>query len=79
MKAKIYTFETCPYCIKAKQLLNDNNISFEEVVITRDELGELSKETGQKTVPQVFLNDTLIGGCDDLQKLIESNEISNYE
>lgn len=72
----IYTFETCPYCIRAKRLLSKNNIEFEEIDITVDEnkLNELEKKTGVDTVPQIFVDGKFIGGCDDLFELYKSGE-----
>ena len=72
----IYTFETCPYCIRAKRLLSKNNIEFKEIDITNDEdkLNELEKQTGVDTVPQIFVNGNFIGGCDDLYELYRNKE-----
>lgn len=72
----IYTFETCPYCIRAKRLLSRNNIEFEEINITNDEdkLNELEKKTGIGTVPQIFVDGNFIGGCDDLYELYRNKE-----
>lgn len=64
----IYTFETCPYCIKAKRLLNDESIGFTEIEISnqKERLSELKKKTNCSTVPQIFVDDKFIGGCDDV-------------
>lgn len=72
----IYTFETCPYCIRAKSLLSRNNIEFQEVDITNDEdkLNDLEKKTGVGTVPQIFVDGNFIGGCDDLYELYRNKE-----
>ncbi len=72
----IYTFETCPYCIRAKRLLTKNNIEFEEIDITNDDnkLNELEKKTGVDTVPQIFVDGNFIGGCDDLYELYRNKE-----
>ncbi|SCG81675.1 Glutaredoxin-3 Grx3 [Proteiniborus sp. DW1] len=72
----IYTFETCPYCIRAKRLLSRNNIEFQEVDITNDEdkLNDLEKKTGVGTVPQIFVDGNFIGGCDDLYELYRNKE-----
>jgi glutaredoxin 3 len=71
-KALIYTTNTCPYCTKAKILLQQKNISYSEINITnnqelRDQMIKISG--GRKTVPQIFINDQHIGGCDDLYAL----------
>lgn len=72
----IYTFETCPYCIRAKRLLTKNNIEFKEIDITNDDnkLNELEKKTGVDTVPQIFVDGNFIGGCDDLYELYRNKE-----
>ena len=70
-KVVVYTFETCPFCIKAKRLLNNKGVEFKEVDITNDsnKLKELKSITNSGTVPQVFVDDNFIGGCDDIVAL----------
>lgn len=67
----IYTKEFCPYCIKAKALLNQKNCLFTEIRIDLNpELrDEMISKSGRKTVPQLFINGQAIGGCDDLHAL----------
>ena len=67
----IYSTEYCPYCIKAKELLNRKNIPFTEIrVDLQPELREeMITKSGRKTVPQIFINGQPIGGCDDLYAL----------
>ncbi|AHX03287.1 glutaredoxin 3 [Ehrlichia chaffeensis str. Heartland] len=75
---KIYTKDFCPYCTKAKALFNKKNIPFEEIDITgNNSLLEqmIQQSNGMKTVPQIFINDQHIGGCDDLYKLYESGKL----
>jgi glutaredoxin 3 len=77
-KVLIYTKPTCPYCIKAKQLLNTKGVNFTEICIIthpekRDEMIEKSK---RNTVPQIFINDQSIGGCDDLHILEQNGELN---
>lgn len=76
---KIYTFKTCPYCIKAKKLLEDEGIDYSEIDITdkRDKLKELALETNCSTVPQIFVDNRFIGGCDDLVALYEKGDLNN--
>lgn len=74
----IYTKSYCPYCVKAKQLLKNKNINFTEIDITNSEsLMEemLLKASGRKTVPQIFINDFHVGGCDDLYALNDKGEL----
>lgn len=71
----LYTFTRCPYCIKAKRLLNAENIVFQEIVVTDEELKALAKRTKMATVPQIFVGDKLIGGFDDLYKLYQNSQL----
>jgi len=68
-KIEIYTKMTCPYCFRAKALLQNKGLQFEEIAV--DFGGERKHEMvqrsgGRTTVPQVFINGRHIGGCDDL-------------
>lgn len=68
----IYTKDYCPYCVKAKTLLKRKSKDFREVDITRDEALQkemVEKSGGRKTVPQIFIGSTHVGGCDDLYAL----------
>lgn len=71
----IYTWPFCPYCIKAKKMLDKKNKEYTEINIYGDsnKLSELKETTGLSTVPQIFVGDQCIGGCDDLEKLINTN------
>ena len=69
---KMYTTQFCPYCVRAKQILKAKGVdAIDEVRV--DELpGERAKMmelTGRRTVPQIFIGDTHVGGCDDLMAL----------
>jgi len=71
-KIEIYTTDYCPYCKKAKALLSQLGMDFQEIDISGDEdeaIEKLKVRTGMSTVPQIFINDTFIGGCDDLFQL----------
>ena len=69
----IYTKDYCPYCVKAKGLLTRKGYSdFKEIDITHDETLQqemLAKSNGKRTVPQIFIGGTHVGGCDDLYAL----------
>ena len=71
-KVKIYTTGTCPYCIAAKQLLAKrgvtelNEIRVDQVAGEREKMMQI---TNRRTVPQIFIGDTHVGGCDDLVAL----------
>ena len=69
---KMYTTAVCPYCIRAKQLLTAKGVAhIEEVRIDTDPeaRAHMMQITGRRTVPQIFIGDTHVGGCDDLMAL----------
>jgi glutaredoxin 3 len=71
-KIEIYTWQFCPFCIRAKGLLNRKGVEFIEYSIDGDEAARdlMSQKTGGKrSVPQVFIDDNYIGGCDDIHAL----------
>jgi glutaredoxin 3 len=75
---QIYTTTYCPYCVKAKQLLDKKGRKYEEIDVTHDEAGRMAlveKSGGRKTVPQIFIGDRHIGGCDDLYALDKAGEL----
>ncbi len=68
----IYTTATCPYCHRAKQLLSRKGVAYREIDVgrdpnLRDEMME--RANGGYTVPQIFIGETHVGGCDDLHAL----------
>ena len=74
----IYTTNYCPYCVKAKQLLKSKGLVFQEIDLTNDDDGRIElvkKSGGRKTVPQIFINDHHVGGCDDLYELEANKEL----
>lgn len=71
-KVEIYTKMMCPYCTRAKRLLSEKGVQFEEFDISmggakRQEM--LGRANGRTTVPQIFINDHHVGGSDDLAAL----------
>ena len=69
---RIYTTPLCPYCVRAKALLGKKGAAFEEIDIFMDAeaRAEMQKNTGgARTVPQIFIGDTHVGGCDELYAL----------
>ncbi len=69
---KLYTTQTCPFCLRAKALLKQHGVEdFEEVRVDLNpaERGTMTRLTGQRTVPQIFIGGTHVGGCDDLLQL----------
>lgn len=76
-KIIIYTTTICPYCVRAKELFKRKGVEFTEVSVEDDELlrNELIAKTGRRTVPQIFINDQSIGGCDDLYALDRAGKL----
>ena len=71
---KMYTTAVCPYCIRAKQLLQSKGVTqIEEIRVDTnpDERMRMMEITGRRTVPQIFIGNTHVGGCDDLMALDE--------
>ena len=77
-KVEIYTWSTCPYCIRAKGLLNKKGVNFTEYCIDGDEQARAKmaqKANGKRSLPQVFINDKHVGGCDDLHDLDRAGKL----
>ena len=77
-KVVIYTKMTCPYCIRAKMLLQRKEAEIEEIAVdfggkTKQEM--VQRSNGRMTVPQIFIGDRHIGGCDDLFELESTGEL----
>ena len=69
---KMYTTAVCPYCVRAKQLLSARGVAqIEEIRVDLDPAQRqiMMESTGRRTVPQIFIGDTHVGGCDDLMAL----------
>jgi glutaredoxin 3 len=73
----MYTTRFCPYCVMAKRLLDIKGAAVEEVRIDEDvaRRDEMMRITGRRTVPQIFVGDTHVGGCDDLQALDRAGKL----
>jgi glutaredoxin 3 len=71
---KMYTTAVCPYCIRAKQILKSKGVdAIDEIRVDMNpqERLKMMEITGRRTVPQIFIGDTHVGGCDDLVALNE--------
>lgn len=78
-KIEIYTKPTCPFCREAKNLLIAKNVVYEEIDIVenphkKEEM--LQRSGGKTTVPEIFVEGKLIGGCDDLYELEEDGKLN---
>ncbi len=73
----IYSKDPCPYCVKAKMLLQHKKVNFVEIKVTSDELRQevVQKSGGRMTVPQIFIGGAHVGGCDDLYALEANGEL----
>lgn len=74
----VYSTTVCPYCVRAKMLLDKKGAAYEEVNLNknperRDEM--LQKSGGKRSVPQIFIGDKHVGGCDDLYELELDGEL----
>jgi glutaredoxin 3 len=68
----MYTTAVCPYCTRAKQILKARGVQHIEEVridLSDEERDRMMALTGRRTVPQIFIGDTYVGGCDDLMAL----------
>ncbi len=67
----IYTTRWCPFCVRAKHLLQQKQVSFEEIPVDsdRDLRAEMAQRAGRSSVPQIWINNEHIGGCDELYAL----------
>ena len=70
-KVQIYTTAICPYCVRAKSLLERKGIGYEELRIegSRDLMREMLERSKRRTVPQIFIDDYHVGGYDDMAAL----------
>ena len=75
---KMFTTQVCPFCIRAKMLLKQRGVAaIEEVRIDLDPVqrDHMMAITGRRTVPQIFIGETHVGGCDDLMDLDKRGEL----
>jgi glutaredoxin 3 len=76
-KVELYTKNYCPFCQRAKELLRIKGVDFIEYDVTgdRDKEAEMQQRAGRKTVPEIFIDNQLIGGCDELFSLDETGAL----
>ena len=67
----MYTTSWCPYCDRARRLLTRKNVAFEEIDVESapEKRAEMQQKSGRRTVPQIFIGETHVGGSDDLHAL----------
>ncbi len=73
----IYSTKVCPYCIRAKHLIDRKGVSYTEIMVDEDpeKRDEMIAKSKRMTVPQIFINGQSIGGCDDLHALEQSGQL----
>jgi glutaredoxin 3 len=77
-KVEVYTTSYCPFCFRAKALLEHKGVKFEEIDVTDDpEMREkmVVRAGGRRTVPEIFINDRIVGGYDELRALELKGEL----
>lgn len=77
-KIEVYTAFACPYCIRAVRLLLAKSVAFEEIDVTLSSIKRLTmrgRANGRTSVPQIFINDHHVGGCDDLFRLDQAGHL----
>lgn len=76
-KVIVYSKLQCPYCVQAKQLLERKGVEYEEIRIDLDPARreEMLERSQRRTVPQIFINDYHVGGCDDLHELERKGQL----
>ena len=73
----IYSSDWCPFCIRAKQLLTHKGVAFDEIRVDgKPELrAEMARKAGRTSVPQIWIGETHVGGCDDLYALERAGKL----
>ncbi len=78
-KVVMYTTAVCPFCVNAKHLLEGKGVAFEEIRVDRDPSlrKKMMADSGQRTVPQIWVGDTHVGGFTDLWALDKSGKLDD--
>ena len=73
----VYSTRICPYCVRAKALLDGKHVPYTEVLVDQDptKLAEMMQKSGRRTVPQIFVGDRHVGGFDDLYALDSAGDL----
>ncbi|MBB5211445.1 glutaredoxin 3 [Microbulbifer hydrolyticus] len=73
----IYTTRFCPFCVRAKYLLDNKNVPYTEISVDGDRAlrAEMTAKAGRHTVPQIWVGDVHVGGCDELMAIERSGEL----
>jgi glutaredoxin 3 len=79
-KVLMYSTAACPYCVRAEQLLTRKGVKDIEKVrvdLEPERRAEMMQKTGQRTVPQIYIGETHVGGCDDLYELDRQGKLDS--
>ena len=79
-KIEIYTTQVCPYCVRAKDLFKRKGAEYTEIHVDQDDAlrqAMMERAGGRRSVPQIFINDQHIGGCDDLYALEQAHKLDS--
>ena len=73
----IYSSDFCPFCRRAKQLLEQKGVTYEEINVdkVRGSRKEMAEKAGRTSVPQIWIGETHVGGCDDLYALQQAGKL----
>lgn len=76
-KVVIYSSDFCPYCMRAKQLLSRKGVDYTEIKVDGQPAlrAEMTRKAGRTSVPQIWIGDTHVGGCDDLHALERAGKL----
>jgi glutaredoxin 3 len=77
-RVEVYTTQFCPFCVRAKSLLKQKGVAFEEIDVGDDPAlrnAMIERAGGRRTVPEIFINSRIIGGYDDLKALDDAGEL----
>lgn len=77
MSVTLYTRQTCYYCVQAKRLLDKLDVQYVEIPVDRDQarLQEMKERSGLRTVPQIWIGETHVGGCDELYAMHRAGQL----
>jgi len=80
-KIEVYSGDYCPYCVRAKALLKQRNLAFTEYNVQQDPEKRVEMSTrsqGGRSIPQIFINDKHVGGCDELYALDKKGQLNDW-
>lgn len=77
MSVVVYTKQYCPYCVMAKRMLKGKGVDFTEISVDNDQamMQKMMRESGQRTVPQIWIGSTHVGGYDDMAALQKQGKL----